>query len=226
MTNTKQITKEKIMEAFHFRHACKEFDPMHKISDEDFKFILETGRLSPSSFGYEPWKFIVVQSKEVREKLLPYSWGAGGQLSTASHFVIVLSRNSKDMHYDAEYIKHMMNDIIGLSEETQKIRYEFFKKFQESDFNLLESDRAVFDWASKQSYIALANMMTSAAQIGIDSCPIEGFDKEKVDTLLRQEGIVKDDTLEVSVMVAFGYRKGEPKHNKTRQTLDTIVEWI
>ena len=55
------------MEAFHFRHACKEFDPMHKISEEDFKFILETGRLSPSSFGYEPWKFIVVQNKELRE---------------------------------------------------------------------------------------------------------------------------------------------------------------
>lgn len=65
------------------------------------------------------------------------------------------------MHYDAEYIKYMMNDIIGLPEDTQKIRYEFFKKFQETDFNLLQSDRAVFDWASKQTYIALGNMMTS-----------------------------------------------------------------
>ncbi|CAM4163333.1 NAD(P)H-dependent oxidoreductase [Bacillus wiedmannii] len=226
MTNTKEITKEKIMEAFHFRHACKEFDPMYKISEEDFHFILETGRLSPSSFGYEPWKFIVVQNKELREKLQPHSWGAGGQLATASHFVIVLSRNIKDMHYDAEYIKHMMNDIIGLPEDTQQIRYEFFKKFQETDFNLLQSDRAVFDWASKQTYIALGNMMTSAAQIGIDSCPIEGFDKEKVDSLLRQEGIIKDDNLEASVMVAFGYRKEEPKRDKTRQTMDTIVEWI
>ena len=67
MTNTNQTTKEKIMDAFHFRHACKEFDPMHKISEEDFKFILETGRLSPSSFGYEPWKFVIVQNKELRE---------------------------------------------------------------------------------------------------------------------------------------------------------------
>ncbi|WP_176519285.1 nitroreductase family protein, partial [Bacillus toyonensis] len=77
MTNIKEITKEKIMEAFHFRHACKAFDPMQKISEEDFNFILETGRLSPSSFGYEPWKFVIVQNKEVREKLQPYSWGAG-----------------------------------------------------------------------------------------------------------------------------------------------------
>ena len=86
------------------------------------------------------------------------------------------------MHYDAEYIKYMMNDIIGLPGRHSKIRYEFFKKFQETDFNLLQSDRAVFDWASKQTYIALGNMMTSAAQIGIDSCPIEGFDKEEVDS--------------------------------------------
>lgn len=226
MTNTIQNTKQNIMEAFNFRHACKEFDPMKKISEDDFNFILETGRLSPSSFGYEPWKFIVVQNKELREKLLPYSWGAQGQLSTASHFVIILSRNIKDMHYDTAYIQHMMKDIIGLPEEAQQIRYEFFKTFQKSDFNLLDSERAVFDWASKQSYIALGNMMTSAAQIGIDSCPMEGFDKEKVDSLLREEGIVKDNHLEVSVMVAFGYRKGEPPFKKTRQTMDTIVEWI
>lgn len=113
-----------------------------------------------------------------------------------------------------------------MPEDTQKIRYEFFKKFQKTDFNLLQSDRAVFDWASKQTYIALGNMMTSAAQIGIDSCPIEGFDKEEVDSLLRQEGIIQGDNLEVSVMVAFGYRKEEPKRDKTRQTMDTIVEWI
>lgn len=68
--------------------------------------------------------------------------------------------------------------------------------------------------------------MTSAAQIGIDSCPIEGFDKEKVDSLLRQEGIIKENNFEVSVMVAFGYRKEEPKRDKTRQTMDAIVEWI
>src|SRR3954452_10982441 len=95
MTNTKEITKEKIMEAFHFRHACKEFDPMHKISEEDFKFILETGRLSPSSFGYEPWKFVVIQNAALREKLKPVSGGATGQLPTASHIVVILARREE-----------------------------------------------------------------------------------------------------------------------------------
>lgn len=68
-------TKHQILSAYEFRHATKEFDTHKKISDSDFDFILETGRLSPSSFGFEPWRFLVVQSKAIREKLLPYSWG-------------------------------------------------------------------------------------------------------------------------------------------------------
>ena len=94
------------------------------------------------------------------------------------------------MHYDAEYIKYMMNDIIGLPKDTQKLDMNS-SKVQETDFNLLQSNRTVFDWASKQTYIALGNMMTSAAQIGIDSCPIEGFDKEKVDSYFVKKALYK-----------------------------------
>ena len=68
--------KQEILKAYQFRHACKTFDTNKKISDEDFHFILETGRLSPSSFGFEPWKFVVIQDASVREKLRPVSGGA------------------------------------------------------------------------------------------------------------------------------------------------------
>lgn len=163
--DVKETKKQEILEAFHFRHACKVFDPDKKISDQDFTFILETARLSPSSFGYEPWKFVVIQKKELREKIKPYALGAQSQLDTASHFVIILSRNVKDMHYDSTYIQKM-DDLKGIPRESQKMKHAFYKKFQEADFNLLQSDRAMLDWASKQTYIALANMMTSAAQIG------------------------------------------------------------
>lgn len=71
-----ETAKEQILAAYRFRHACKEFDSEKKISDADFQFILETGRLSPSSFGFEPWKFIVLQNPRIREKLLPVTWGA------------------------------------------------------------------------------------------------------------------------------------------------------
>ena len=219
-------TKEEILKAYQFRHACKVFDVNKKISDEDFRFILETGRLSPSSFGFEPWKFVVIQNQTLRQKLLPVAWGAQKQLPTASHFVVILARRKEDMMYNSSYISNFMTNIQNLPPEVVNVKGNFYKTFQESDFNLLESNRAMFDWASKQTYIALGNMMTAAAQIGIDSCPIEGFQQEKVESLLREEGIISGDTFGVSCLVAFGYRLEEPQHEKTRQTMDMVVEWI
>ncbi|MFI8708368.1 NAD(P)H-dependent oxidoreductase [Bacillus sp. NPDC077411] len=219
-------TKEEILKAYQFRHACKVFDVNKKISDEDFHFILETGRLSPSSFGFEPWKFVVIQNQDLRKKLLPIAWGAQKQLPTASHFVVILARKKEDMMYNSSYISNFMINIQRLPQDVVNVKGDFYKTFQESDFNLLESDRAMFDWASKQTYIALGNMMTAAAQIGIDSCPIEGFHQEKVESLLREEGIMSGDTFGVSCLVAFGYRLEEPQHEKTRQTMDMVVEWI
>jgi len=219
-------TKEEILKAYQFRHACKEFDVNKKVSDEDFHFILETGRLSPSSFGFEPWKFVVIQNQDIRNKLLPVAWGAQKQLPTASHFVVILARKKEDMIYDSSYISNFMKNIQQLPEEVVTMKRGFYKAFQETDFQLFESDRAMFDWASKQTYIALGNMMTAAAQIGIDSCPIEGFHQEKVEAILKEEGIVSGDTFGVSVLVAFGYRAEEPKRDKTRQTMDMVVEWI
>ncbi len=220
-----ETKKQEILDAFHFRHATKEFDPTKKISDENFEFILETGRLSPSSVGYEPWKFVVVQNQQLREKLRGITWGGQGQLPTASHFVIILARTIKDTKYDSDYVANQMLHVKQIPEdlfEQIKVRY---KSFQEHDLNLLESDRSMFDWASKQTYIALANMMTAAAQIGIDSCPIEGFDYDKVQALLADEGLLEDGHLAVSVMVAFGYRKNEPRP-KTRKPIEDIVQWI
>lgn len=219
-------TKEEILKVYQFRHACKEFDVNKKVSDEDFHFILETGRLSPSSFGFEPWRFVVIQNQDIRNKLLPVAWGAQKQLPTASHFVAILARKKEDMIYDSSYISNFMKNIQQLPEEVVTMKRGFYKAFQETDFQLLESDRAMFDWASKQTYIALGNMMTAAAQIGIDSCPIEGFHQEKVEAILKEEGIVSGDTFGVSVLVAFGYRAEEPKRDKTRQTMDMVVEWI
>ena len=103
--------ENKFLEAMKFRHATKEFDSTKKISDEDFDTVLEYGILSPSSFGFEPWKFLVVQNENLRTKLKEFSWGAQGTLPTASHFMIILARKEKGMKYDSTYIKHMMNDV-------------------------------------------------------------------------------------------------------------------
>lgn len=98
-----------IMDAFHFRHATKQFDPQKKVSKEDFETILESGRLSPSSLGLEPWKFVVIQDQALRDELKAHSWGAAKQLDTASHFVLIFAR--KNVTSRSPYVQHMLRDI-------------------------------------------------------------------------------------------------------------------
>jgi nitroreductase len=221
----KEVLKQEILDAFHFRHATKEFDPAKKIPEEDFRFILETGQLSPSSFGFEPWRFLVIQSDELREKIKNTAWGAHSKLPEASHFVVLLARTKLDTKYDSEYLLDHFKNIKKMPEEFMPKYLQRIEEFQKSDFNLLENDRALFDWACRQTYIVLANMMTAAAQIGIDSCPIEGFNYEKMNQLLADEGLLENGHFGISVMVAFGYRVKEP-NPKTRRPLDDIVKWV
>lgn len=218
------IAKQDILDAFNFRHACKEFDSAKKIAAEDFEFILETGRLSPSSFGYEPWRFVVIQDMALRERLLPVTWGAKKQFPTASHVIAILVRKD-DMRFDSDYLQHFMRDVKKLSDEAIQIRSGVYKKFQESDFKLLGDERILFEWACRQAYIALANMMTGAAMIGIDSCPIEGFEIEGAEKVLSEAGILNPKHFGLAVMVAFGYRKN-PQPEKTRQALSQVVQWV
>ncbi len=217
---------ESLFTAWNFRHACKEFDPNVKISKEDFHTILESGRLSPSSFGFEPWEFLVVQNKALREELLPMCWGAQGQLPTASHFVILLARQPKAMAPECDYLqntimrktKHFPEDIIvGMTEK--------FGSFIEKDLGYHGNDRAKFEWAARQCYIVLANMMTTAALLGIDSCPIEGFQKDNVEKLLDAKGLMDCATFGVACMVAFGQRIKEPRE-KTRRSESEVVRWV
>jgi nitroreductase len=216
--------KEKIIEAFMFRHACKEFDDSKKIPTADVEFILETARLSPSSFGLEPWKFLVIQNQALREKLLPAVWGGGKQIPTSSHLVLALAKKSYFMKYDSDYVADFMKNVQNLPDDMIALRKKFYQQFQETDFNLLESERAITDWAIHQTYIALGNMMSSAAMIGIDSCPIEGFNRQQLETLLAREIGLNLEHYGVAYLVAFGYRKNPPKE-KTRQAIEKVVEY-
>lgn len=222
--STPNIAKEEILNAFQFRHATKEFDATKALSDEEIDFILKTANLSPSSFGFEPWHFVVVQDKELREALKPVAWGAPLKLDTASHFVLGLAMKAPMIKHDAEYITTMMKDVKQLPDDVMEMYSKFYREFQERDFNL-DSDKKLFDWASKQTYIALGNMMTAAALTGIDSCPIEGFHQEKAEALLREKFGIDTDNYGLAFMVAFGYRKADPEFGKSRRSLEDIVTW-
>lgn len=217
------MIKDDIINAYTFRHACKEFDANKIVTKEDMDFILEIARLSPSSFGFEPWHFIVVQNPTLRAKLQNGAWGATKKLETASHFVLCLTMKSHFLRYDSSYIAHFMKNVQHLANDVIAQRCQFYREFQQSDFDL-NSDRALFDWASKQCYIALGNMMTAAAMVGIDSCPIEGFKQTTTEAILQQDFGIDTTQYGISYMVAFGYRLNPPKI-KTRRPVEQVVTW-
>jgi len=220
------INKQDILDAYQFRHACKEFDAERKITGADFDFILEIARLSPSSFGLEPWQFLVMQNPELREKLRAVTWGGQKQLPTASHVILTLVRKSYFMRYDSAYLQYIMRDVQQFPEDIISLRSGLIEKFQRSDFDLLGSERTLTDWATRQTYLPLANMMTAAALIGIDSCPIEGFERVAVERIMAEDAGIELEQWSVAYLVAFGYRKNPPARPKTRQKRDAVVRWL
>lgn len=202
------------MEAMDFRHACKVFDDTKKISKEDLNFILETGRKSPSSFGMEPWKFVVIQNQELKEKIKPFCWDQP-QITTCSDLVLIYA--------SIDGVKPSSNipEKRFSRREMPKEKKDFYLKLYADHLEeTLSSDKNIFSWTARQSYIALGNMMTGAASIGIDSCPIEGFEKEKVEKIIG----IDPTKYQLAVVVPFGYRLNE-QSSQLRVDLDEIVDF-
>ena len=201
--------------AMDFRHACKIFDENKKISEEEVHYILEAGRKSPSSFGMEAWKFLVITNEELKAKLRPFCWDQV-QITSCSHLVIVLAgiENAK--------VESGMPKKRFMRREMPQESLDFYMDIYAKHLaKTLSSDENIYAWTSKQSYIALGNMMTAAAFIGIDSCPIEGFEKENVEEVLGLD----TTKYQVSVIVPFGYRLNE-QSSQLRLPFDEVVEFI
>lgn len=202
------------MQAMSFRHACKKFDSQRKIPADEFQQILEFGRLSPSSFGMEQWRFVVVQTPELREKLREVCWNQP-QITESSHVVVILAKTT-EVEPGTEYVNRLYQRR-GLPEDRLQASLERYANHHATE---IKRYIGTYGWSSKQCYIALANMMTGAASLGIDSCPIEGLSKEGVEAVLN----VDTSKYEVAVAVAFGYRAGE-QTQCLRQPLDELVEY-
>ena len=203
------------VEALAFRHACKIFDETKKINDEELTYILEAGRKAPSSFGMEPWKFLVITNKELKEKLKPVCWDQA-QITTCSHLVVVLAA------IDA------VRPESGIVERKLK-RREMPQEKLDMYLNLyanhlkqtLSSDENIYAWTAKQTVFAIENMMMAAAIKGIDSCAIEGFEKEKVEEILK----IDTRKYQLSTIISFGYRIN-PQSSQLREPLENVVEYI
>ncbi|WP_323592125.1 NAD(P)H-dependent oxidoreductase [Aliarcobacter butzleri] len=205
------------MEAMDFRHACKIFDETKKISDEDMKFILEAGRKSPSSFGQEGWKFLVITNEELKAKLRPFCWDQP-QITTCSHLVIVLAA------IEAVKPQSGVPALRFARREMPQEKKDFYNKLYKDHLTVtkvLDSDENVYSWTARQTYIAAGNMMTAAAIKGIDSCPIEGFDKAKVEEVLGLD----TKKFQLSMVLPFGYRIN-PQSTQMRLPFEEVIKFI
>jgi nitroreductase len=209
-----EIYMNAVIDALTFRHACKKFNPEKKIPKKTLDKILEAACLSPSSFGMEAWKFLVLESKEIREQLRPVCWDQA-QVTDASHVVVILARPSL-VEPSNEYVKANFFRR-GLPEEATLAYIDRYKWYMETE---VFPRMSTYAWCAKQCYIALANIMTAAASMGIDSCPMEGFEKDKVETILK----VNKKECEVAVLVALGFRVG-PQTPRRRHESKMLIEY-
>lgn len=212
------MKKEEIIKALNWRYATKTFDATKKVSDADLNAILESGRLSPSSFGIEPWKFIVVTNPEIRTKLRAASWDQT-KVTDASHLVILARRTDV-----AVLSPELISRLAKNQGKNEADLAEYKGMIDGSIAHKSATPGAVEAWLSAQTYIALGIMTETAALLDIDTCPMEGFDPSQVNEIL---GLSAKNLSAVS-MLAVGYRGDDAyaQAPKTRRPSTEVVEFL
>lgn len=201
-----------------WRYATKKFAADKKIPEDQIKELLESLRLAPSSYGLQHWKFIVVKDQTVKDELRKASWDQS-QISDCSHLVVLCIPDVLDESSVQAYIDNIVQ-IRGVERSTLE---EFKKVVLGSITSKSQDDLKV--WARKQIYIALGFLLSSCAQHGIDSCPMEGFDSKKYDEILQ----LKSKGLESVVLCPLGYRHPEDNYAqapKVRYPLEDLIEFV
>ena len=209
---------KKIIEDLNWRYATKKYDTTKKISAQDFNTIKESLRLSPSSFGLQPLKYIVVENKELREELKMHSFNQS-QITDASHMIVFCSLiDIKENHID-QYIENIAKTR---SQEIEKIVGfgDYMKK------EIFPMDKSLLaNWNSKQAYIALGQVLHTCANLRIDATPMEGFKADKFDQILG----LTEQNLKSILVCAFGYRSIDDTNSslkKVRKSHDDLFYTI
>lgn len=217
------MNNAEILNALNNRFACKQFDKNKKIKDEELNLILESGRLSPSSIGIEPWKFLVISNEELKNELATVTLGGKKQLPSCSHLVILLNRTANDLKPDSDYLNKLFYEDKHLPKEVADIMLKMIKDVNDNRFKNDEKD--INHYSREQSYIALGTMLTTSALIGVDSCTIGGYDSEAVKKILSDRNLLDTNHFNISCMLALGYRNENPTP-KTRRSFEDVVEFV
>lgn len=217
--SSKPVSNETLLQQLRWRYAVKKFDPARRIPAEDWQTLEESLVLTPSSFGLQPWRFVVITDQATKDQLVPHSWGQR-QVADASHVVVFAVRKPLT---ESDVDRH-----ITRTAEVQGVPVENLAGFRKMLIGSLVPPPPSVDihhWAGLQAYIALGNFMTCAAMLGIDTCPMEGIVPAKYDELL---GLPSEGYGTVVVCVA-GYRAAGDKYAsmpKVRFVADDVVRRI
>jgi nitroreductase len=204
-----------VITQLNWRYAVKKFDSNRQIAAHDWNALEQALVLSPSSFGLQPWKFIVVNNTSLREKLLAASWNQK-QVIDASHLVVFTVRPTLGVED--------VDRFLASTAATRNVAIESLKGYRDMMLGFISQPG--FDlraWADRQAYIALGTFMTAAAVMGIDTCPMEGIVPAKYDELLG----LADSDYRTSVVAVAGYRAADDKYAslpKVRYATREVVE--
>ncbi len=209
------ITTQDLHQALTWRYATKVFDASKKIDPTKLETLLESLRLSPSSFGLQPWKFFLIENAETRQQLRAQSWNQP-QVTDASHLVVLCAKESVSTEDIDEWIKCLaitQGTPIDQLAPLQGMIQQFTGSMSAADMQ---------NWNTRQVYLALGQLMTSAALLGIDTCPLEGISATAYDQILGLE----TSGYRTRVACALGYRSDQDKYAsapKARFPLDRVV---
>lgn len=202
-----------LLQKLQWRAAIKSFDKTKKLTPEQLNDLLTAVRLSPSGAGLQPYKIIVVEDAEIREKLREAAHGQP-QLTHSSQVIVFAAETNVNTEFVAKYI-----DLIA---KTREIGREHLAGFEQSIGNLVNNmnEEQKITWAAKQAYIALGVLVSAAADLGIDACPMEGFQPGKFDEIL---GLNKLGLTSV-VIAPVGFRSDEDVYSKQAKVRRPVEE--
>lgn len=213
------ISVSSLLEALNWRYATKKFDPSRQIPEPQWDALLESMVLAPSSFGLQPWRFVVVENPAVRAQLPAVSWGQT-QPVDCSKFVVFAQRKGLSV-----------GDIDRFMDRTAEVRHVPREALEGYRGMILSTHKAASEqgwldaWCARQVYIALGQAMAAAAVLGIDSCPLEGIEPAKYDEIL---GLGKEGYTSLCAL-AFGYRAADDQYAaapKVRFARADVVKYL
>ncbi len=204
-----------IINSLNWRYAVKEFDTNKKVSNEDLNTLLEAINLTPTSIGLQMYKVVVVESQDLKEKLKEASYNQA-QLTTCSHVLVFCTLNVPSDDYVNQYINYMA--------QVRSLNPDNLQGYKEMSLSFMNgmSKTDLEEWKARQTYIALGNLMTTAAEMRIDACPMEGFIPTEYNRILGLDNL----NLNAVVTAPIGYRSENDAlqfAKKVRKPLNDLV---